>query len=287
TVTGEETTPPQLVRLVRDLLALTSVPVAGGTDMYFCELNRTRPRARDMDGIFWSLNPQVHAFDDVSLLETAEAQGEQVRAAREFAPGKALFVGPVTLKRRYNVNATVAEEAAAGELPDSVDPRQPTLIGAAWTLASAKHLAEQGASAITYFETVGWRGVVQGDDRPPVPNRFPARAGDAFPLFHVLADIAELRSCALLECATTRPLEVAALAAIRGGGAMTLLVANLTPGAQAVELPGLDGEPRIRRLNEDTAERAMLEPQQFRAGADCAAVAALTLAPYETVRIDS
>ena len=34
----------------------TGVPFAGGTDMYFCELNRTRPQVDAIDGVFWSLN---------------------------------------------------------------------------------------------------------------------------------------------------------------------------------------------------------------------------------------
>jgi hypothetical protein len=274
TTTPAETTPPALVRQARGALALGSVPFAGGTDMYFCELNRTRPQVEEMDGVFWSLNGQVHAFDDVSLLETPEAQGEQVRTAREFAPGRAIFVGPVTLRRRYNVNATVAEDEDAAESSDSVDPRQAALIGAAWTLASAKHLAEQGADAITYFETVGSRGVTQG--------------GQAFPLFHVLSDVAELRGREIVSCVTDKPLEVAGFAIAqdaRGGG--SALIANLTPQPLTVAVRGLAERGRVRRLNADSAEGAMFDPQQFRGGAaQPEGIGELNLAPYETVRID-
>ena len=116
-----------LVAAVREALALgEGVQVAGGTDMYFCELNRTRPEVAEMDGVFWSVNAQVHAFDDLSVMETPEAQGMQVRTARDFSGDRPLFVGPISLRRRYNVNATEAEAEAeeSGELPDSVDPRQ-------------------------------------------------------------------------------------------------------------------------------------------------------------------
>jgi D-apionolactonase len=289
TTTPEETTPAALVRLVTEALGLANVPVAGGTDMYFCELNRTRPEVADMDGVFWSLNGQVHAFDDVSLLETPEAQGEQVRTARDFAPGKGIFVGPVTLRRRYNVNATVAEEETTDGLPDSVDPRQATLLGAAWTLASAKHLAEQGADAITYFETVGWRGVIEGDAEPPAPDLFPARSGQVFPLFHVLADVAELREAEILACETNRPLEVAGLAARGAGGAVTLLLANLTPRPLTIAVSGLETPASARRLNLDAADEAMHNPDQFRLGAghEPGDVSNLDLGPYETVRIDT
>jgi hypothetical protein len=275
TTTDEETTPAARLRHVRDALSLDGVPMAGGTDMYFCELNRTRPQIDEMDGVFWSLNAQVHAFDDVSLLETPEAQGEQVRTAREFAPGKAIFVGPVTLRRRYNVNATAAEEENGDGLPDSVDPRQAALIGAAWTLASAKHLAEQGADAITYFEAVGWRGVMHG--------------GQVFPLFHVLADVAELCGAEIVRCETNRPLEVAGFAVRRGAdGGVTVLIANLTPRPQTLALSGLAERGRVRRLNADTAEGAMSDPKQFRDGAgQSSELGELNLDPYETVRIDT
>jgi hypothetical protein len=219
TVTPEETTPPRLVTFVRGALGLDGVPIAGGTDMYFCELNRTRPQTAAMDGVFWSLNAQVHAFDDVSVLETPEAQGEQVRAAQAFAGGKPLFVGPVTLKRRYNVNATVADAD-----PDPPDPRQATPFAAVWAAASAKHLSEQGAAAITYFETTGPLGVVDG--------------GEPFPVHRALTSVSALRGGEILACETTRPLELAGLA-VRHGNRTTLLAANLTPHPQTVEVRGI------------------------------------------------
>ena len=285
TATPEETTPPELVRAVRGALGLEDVPVAGGTDMYFCELNRTRPQVAAMDGVCWSLNPQVHAFDDLSVLETPEAIGEQVRAAQAFAGGKPLFVGPVTLKRRRNVNATTAEDAPVEDLPDSVDARQASLLGAAWTAASAKHLAEQGAAAVTFFEPVGWRGVVQGDEPPALPDEFPGRAGQAFPLYHVLADVCELRGATVLACETTRPLEVAGLA-VRNAGGESLIMANLTPRALSVEVRGLAGTPSIRRLNEESAERAAYDPRAFRDTFERMPATHLELGPYETARID-
>jgi NAD(P)-dependent dehydrogenase (short-subunit alcohol dehydrogenase family) len=48
TTSAHETTPGSVVALVREGLGLgAGVPVAGGTDMYFCELNRTRPEVDD------------------------------------------------------------------------------------------------------------------------------------------------------------------------------------------------------------------------------------------------
>ncbi len=255
TATQEETTPAQLVALVRRRLALAGVPFAGGTDMFFTELNRTKPQVGAMDGVFWSVNPQVHAFDDISLFETLEAQGEQVRAAKAFADGKQIFVGPVTLERR-----------------PGADPRMASLLGAAWTLASAKHLSEQGTDAVTYFETTGAGGVAEADE--------------AFPLYHVLADVCSLRGAEVLTCVSGRPLELNALA-VRHDGGTTLLVANLTHRSHMIELAGVGEGATMRRLNEATAEQARLEPQRFRGTAEALPASGMfELGPYETTRID-
>ena len=287
--TPDETTPAALVGLVRDRLGLSGVPVAGGTDMYFCEVNRTRPEMDAMDGLFWSVNPQVHAFDDVSLVETPEAQGEQVLTALEITGGKPVFVGPITLKRRYNVNATVAEaEREAGELPDPVDPRQASLLGAAWTAASVKYLADAGAAAATYFETTGWCGVIQGDRPPPLPDRFPGRAGEAFPLYHVLADAAAWRGADVLSCESSSALRVVGLA-VRDGEGSHLLVANLTPNVQEMTVAGAAGAAVVRRLDAASAKQALAEPERFRTGGEPMpndGWLRIKLEPYETIRID-
>ena len=288
-ITPDETTPAALVRLVRDSLGLSNVPVAGGTDMYFCELNRTRPDVEAMDGLFWSVNPQVHAFDDISLVETPEAQAEQVRSAMTISGGKPAFVGPITFKRRYNVNAVVAEpDDAPDELPDSVDRRQASLLGSAWTAASAKYLAEAGAGAATYFEVTGWRGVIQGD-KAPSDERFPAQVGQVFPLYHVLTDLARWRNAELLDCTSNRPLDVVGLA-VRDAEGSHMLVANLTPRSHEVTVTGLPVTVDLRRLNLETVQMASFDSEQFRAERlrVIAAVGGLRLelAPYETIRID-
>jgi hypothetical protein len=300
TTTPEETTPPELVELVRGHLG-SAVAIAGGTDMYFCELNRTRPQVDAMDGVFWSLNPQVHAFDDISLLETPEALAQQVVTARDFAPGLDVYVGPVTLKRRYNVNATTPEADGSGPdgLPEGVDPRQSALIGAAWTSASAGYLARAGADSVTWFETVGRRGVVPGDRLSP-PGDIPiseigdtANTGDTgaqvFPLFHVLADLAQMSGAQVLDCTSTRPLEVTGLA-VAHGDKVVLMAANLTPELREVEIDGLPRRLSQRRLNEFTAEQATVDPSGFRGASeqlDRPGNLMLWLDAYETVRIEA
>ncbi|HLI07341.1 MAG TPA: hypothetical protein VKV40_12295 [Ktedonobacteraceae bacterium] len=288
-----ETTAPELVALARRCLheAAPGSLFAGGTDMYFCELNRTRPQVASMDGIFYTIIPQAHAFDNRSLAETLEAQGETVRSARAFAGGRPVIVSPVTLKRRYNPHATVAEaEKAPNELPDAVDPRQMSLFGAAWTAGSIKYLAESGAASLTYYELTGWRGIMERETGSPLPELFPSLPETVFPLYHVFADIAEWKGGALATCTASQPLVATALA-VAIGGELHLLVVNFTAGQQRVVIDSLPaGQAALRSMDASNALEAMQHPEVFRLRREMVDVdggeLALDLAPYAIVRID-
>lgn len=78
---------------------------------------------------------------------------------------------------------------------------------------------------------------------------------------------------------------------MRLGEAVHLLLANLSPREQRVTIgPLLERDVAMRRLNAETAPRAMTAPERFRAGREMAAAVmgelALTLEPFEIVRID-
>ncbi len=288
-----ETTAPELVALARRYLheAAPGALFVGGTDMYFCELNRTRPQVASMDGILYTIVPQIHAFDNRSLVETLEAQGETVRSARAFAGGLPVIVSPVTLKRRYNPHATVAEaEKAPNELPDAVDPRQMSLFGAAWTAGSIKYLAGSGAASLTYYELTGWRGIMERETGSPLPELFPSLPGTVFPLYHIFADIAEWRGGSLVACTASEPLVATALA-VESGGKLHLLVVNFTAEQQRIVIDSLPaGQAVLRSMDASNALEAMQYPESFRQRRERVNVVggelALDLAPYATVRID-
>jgi D-apionolactonase len=292
TSTPEETTPPDLVDLVRGALGGTLPEAAflGGTEIYFTEINRTRPRAEGWDGVCYSITPQVHAFTDADLVENLDAQAETVRSAKALAGGKPVVVSPITIRRRVNFHATAVEpEPAAGELPDAVDVRQPSLLGAAWTAGSLRYLCGGGASSVTYYETAGWRGVVEREEGSLLPDKFHSRAGQVFPLYHPLADVAAWRGGEVLECLSDDPLAAVGLAVRTERGALRLLVANLSARERDVVIGPLEGRVDLRRLTESTVERATAEPHVFRSeaeGAEAEGQLALRLEPYEVARID-
>lgn len=122
-----------------------------GTNDYFTELNRHRPPKNSGDGACYSINPQVHAFDNATLVENLEAQASTVRTARSFAGDRWIAVTPVTLRPRF---------IPANGTPVDPDPRQSSPFNAAWTLGSIKYLAEAGANSITYYELTGKGGIL-------------------------------------------------------------------------------------------------------------------------------
>lgn len=276
-----------LVRLVKRMLAelAPAVPVLGGTDHFFTEINRRRPELAGIDGFAFSLNPQIHADDDLSIFETLAIQGEIARNARAIAGEAQVAVSPITLKMRSWVYGE--DPRGDDELPFPVDPRQMSLLGAAWTLGSLKYLCESPVDSLTYYEAVGWRGLAERSEGCRLPNLFPSLPGMAFPCYHVFADLAEVAGGALRSVSSSEPLKVVGMA-VRAEDRTRLLLANLTADPQRVAIANLPAErpPQLRRLNHETAEGAMLEPGGFRASGEPAEPATdgelgLELAPYE------
>ena len=263
----EEVTKGSWVRLVRERLGpvLTNTAFAGGTNIYFNDINRHRPEIEAMDAVSYSINPQIHAFDEASLVEALAGQTETVKSARAFCGNLPLIISPVTLKPRFNAVATQPEDSETSEkLPDQVDVRQMSLFGAVWTLGSIKNLAESGVGSITYYETTGWRGVMETEAGSPLPDKFPSRPGDIFPIYHVLRDVGEWPSGELLGTRSSDPLSAEALV-IRVDDATYMLVANMTPTQKQVTVGPLGMErASVRLLDAESAPKAMRDPETFR-----------------------
>jgi D-apionolactonase len=289
-----------LLQQVRPILTglEPAAPLVSGTDRNFTELNRSRPPLDLVDGVAYSIAAQVHAFDDSSVIETTAAQRWTVESARRFVGEQALHVGPVTLRPRFNAVAVRSEPTPQpGERGSPIDPRQAALLGAAWTLGSLAALVPSGVSTVTYGETLGWKGVQEHADGSPDPARFPSLPGSVYPLYHILADVAELAGSDVLAVQTGDPLRLAGLALRQDGpgGRTRILLANLTPERQRVPVTGLGSfanEWLARRIDEHTARRALLEPERFRAEPGARRSTRngrleIELLPYAVARLDS
>ena len=179
-----------------------------GTNDYFTELNRARPPRDAGDGTCYSLNPQVHAFDNATLVENLEAQASTVRTARSFVGERWIAVTPVTLRPRF---------IPANGAPVDPDPRQSSPFNAAWTLGSIKYLGEGGANSVTYYAVSGKGGVL------------------GFPVEKVFALIRGADGILLSESSDT--LRVNAAVFTRGSERQVVL-ANMTSRAQLAQAGG-------------------------------------------------
>jgi hypothetical protein len=246
--------------------------IGGGARSYFTELNRAMDflPVDDLDVVAYPLNPQVHASDNLSIIETLIAQGETVRSAKALVPGAPLIVGPVTLAPPFNPNATGPEpETPAGQLPAPVDRRQLSLLGAGWTLGSIHRLADAGADGLTYYELYGWRGL--SERRQDLTHRelFPSEPGQLFPLYHIFAAASDFAGGHIARVEISDPLQVEALALRNDEGAARILIASFAEGSidVSLDLPDLS-EATIRYLDESTYGNAVDDPNFLRNGKD-------------------
>jgi hypothetical protein len=199
--------------------------VGGGTIGAFAELSRHRADATAMRLLSYPINPQVHATDDLSIIENLEGQADTVRTARSFASAAHVAVSPLFLHRRPDPFA--AGKSGTEELARP-DPRQRIAFAAAWTVASIRRLAEAGVDSLTCYEAVGPFGLMGG--------------GEMFPVYDVLRQINEMAGGVVWRSAPTDPLRFDALA-IETDGALRVLAANLTDEPIDLTLEGSPGGP--------------------------------------------
>jgi hypothetical protein len=220
---------------------LPTAAIGGGSNAHFCELNRARVTgqfsAHDVDFVSWPLTPQVHAFDNLSILENLEAQADTVASARVFCGDKPLVISPVTLKPRFNAVATTGEDAlkVTQTLPPCYDTRQMSQFTAAWTLASLAGLAKQGVTSITYFETHGWGGLMQAQTGVHLQD-FPVVPGMLYPVYQVFAALTGFQTCAPFKCHCDGEAVLAGMRLFKNGGQERVILAELSGQVQPIEI---------------------------------------------------
>ena len=152
--------------------------VGYGTDIYFTELNRQRPQHDEFDFISFSLNPQVHSFDEKTILENIETIPDIIQTIRSFTD-KPVFASPVTFKKRKNHDGAGSARHA---LVNNFDARQNTWFGTGWFLLCLFQLRD--VQQVTFFKTTGDSGIA-------------GTAGENSPLYRVLAQLQSFRAATM------------------------------------------------------------------------------------------
>ena len=209
----------------------------------FVDLNRARPEDESIQAVGFAINPQIHAFDNASIIETLPIHADVVNSARQFAGDRPLVIGPITMAPQLLDGVDQpGGPPQGGPIPTYIDKRQVESFTAVWTLGSLKYLADAGAHSATFFETVGWNGIMDTDDVPPRPEAFPSRPGELFPVYHLLREIGEFKGGSVRQVHTSNNLAAVGFA-LQKSGRTRVLVGNLTGQPQTVTLLGLTDKP--------------------------------------------
>lgn len=263
---GTATTPEPWLRLIVEAFpgGPARPPILTGTDGDFAELNRDRPAAGLADGLAYAANPQVHASDERSIVESVPTFGLTVETARTFAgSGPAwIAVSPITLRGRFNPAARPVGGPSPRESTEPpADPRQPSLFAAGWTLGVLASLVAAGADSATFYETTGPRGILGSVPVGPPPS---PGIGQVYPVWFVLADLADRVGCAPVRVVPGAGPRICGLA-LHGPEQLRVLLANVTAVPTRVTLGPIPAPgARVRVLDADTSGRAIAAPQRYR-----------------------
>ncbi len=227
--------------------------VGAGTDAFFAEFNRNPPVSADF--AFWTVNPTVHAQDDASIMETLAVLRDQAATARAHYRQAKLWCGPVTLRMRFNPNATgPALPPPDGTPPPDMDARQRGLFAASFTLGQIAAWAAAEIDTLVLYAPFGPRGLIHTRASFPTAWYDDQPEGTVYPVYQVLAALAPLSHTPYRSVENTAPDKIAALAT-----ADALWLANLGPAPLTVATPG----EHARLLDQDSFIEATREPDGF------------------------
>lgn len=197
--------------------AFPRVPVGAGTNYNFTEINKNRFSPGDLDFISFSIDPQEHAFDDLTILENIETQQHLVTSAKAiYGAAMPVHVSPITLRKRFNPYATNPADIYIPESANA-DPRQKKPFAALWTFGSLCSLSKGGAAAATYYQTAGDQGILSGD-------------GEPYPVYDTLKILSPWQGRQVEVLESSDPLAVQAMAL----DGKVLALANMTQQEQKV-----------------------------------------------------
>ncbi|NLX63508.1 MAG: hypothetical protein GX022_01830 [Clostridiaceae bacterium] len=236
---GANVVDEEILAEARRKLSCSGIPIGSGTDAFFTQLNRNRLPQNSMDFVCYSNNPQVHAFDNDSIMSTVEGQVANLSSCAELYPDLPVWVTPVTLKMRWNPDATGDVIVRKGQVPPDVDIRQMSLFTASWFLRSLAACIKGGAAGVSFFELVGSKGIME-EEAPTRDYRFPAVPDMLYPVYYAflaLRDWKEFNTSIQIT-------EDATVFVMQNSGETRIILAN--PRGQTVNLRLVDAPSTVK-----------------------------------------
>jgi hypothetical protein len=266
--------------------AFPDAKLGGGMLSFFTELNRKRPPAELLDFITHTTCPIVHAADDISVMETLEALPHVIRSTRAIiGKTKPYHMGPSTIPARLNpYGASLTDNPGDQRIClAGNDPRHRGLYGAAWTLGFVAPLAYGGVRQVSAGAATGPTGIIYRRLNHPQPCFDDQTSPAVYPLYHVLASLAQARGAKLIGAKVAGD-GIAALAYASRRN-RTLWLANLTGEKRKVKITGFKRPARLHLLDESSFERATTNAGYFsEPGRALKNLSTVELSPYAVAR---
>ncbi len=265
--------------------AFPDARLGGGTFVYFTELNRKLPPFDKLDFVTHGTCALVHAADDRSVTETIECLPFVISSARAMFGDKHYRISPAGIGSRTSPfgNEPPANPDASRVTMTRADPRQRSLLGAAWHLGYAARMAEGGVDSVVLGAPVGEFGLVHA----PMDYAQPwyDDAGGLYPLWHVMRGLYAASGAERLATTVSSPRDVQALA-FKKNGSTELWLTNLTGEPQTVSMRGQDvNGAQVARLDEESFLSCAGSASGFDDSQTTLSNGTLLLSPYATVRI--
>lgn len=248
--------------------AFPDIKIGGGTLGFFAGLNRNRIENDALDFISFSMNPQVHAFDNQTLIENLKGQSATVITAKSFSDPKEIHISPITFKIQKNLLPNTLESDSKKEYLEHIDERQMSLFGAGWTLGSIKNLAESGTDVATYFETIGEKGIIQGEKNPRDTQFFQVKSGAVFPLYYIFKEVLNNKNANVLHSVSSHP-ELFEGMILESENKKTILLANFTAYQIEIRIEDIALGARVKKLDEKNVLKAMYDHEVFEMSPFC------------------
>jgi hypothetical protein len=199
---------------------LPSADIGAGTDFNYRELNCNLFDGQGLDFISYSIDPQEHATDDLTIIENMAAQGDTVQSARAlYGDLMPVHISSLTLRKRFNPAATESSDKALSN-DRKADPRQQTPFAAAFTVGSIKTLSQASAPSVTLYQTAGQQGVLSATGKP-------------YPVYEVLREVLTSDSPEVIHTVSSQPLVCEGLL-LRSNGGLKLILVNYTASSQNI-----------------------------------------------------
>ncbi|MFN8240752.1 MAG: hypothetical protein U0X39_08385 [Bacteroidales bacterium] len=252
-------TPVKLANHVIPVLMeeIPGIRTATGTNINFAQVNRNRPEDNYSTYLCFPVQPQEHATDNKTLIENLKGLKYVAESAAGLGQGRGIWISPVTIKRRFNPNISLYEIPDDPEVfPACADSRMMSLFGAAWTAISLKYLCESDIQGATYFETVGERGIIQGENPSRWPDDFPSEKGMVFPSYFIFKYVLKHKSLKIIKAISSRPLFTDAFV-LTDGKQFRMILVNFSSSEKEVYINGCKGMMRLNPLTTTNCPEAI------------------------------